>query len=471
MTWLLNRLAEHARQQPQAVALESADEQINFSDLRRRVRSLAETLRTAGVHRVALSGGNNPAWVIADLAAQALGIPVVPVPPFFSHQQRQHLLRSAGLDAVYDSDNQALTLTGITPADAEPGLAKITFTSGSTGTPKGVRLTDDMVQRTVTALATALAPHAGHRHLALLPLATLLENVAGVYVPLWLGARVLLPDLPSLGFTGSSQLTPRQLLGGLQQWRPHSLILVPELLRVLVAMADAGAPIPESLQFIAVGGGKVDPALLARARDHGLPVYEGYGLSECGSVVALNLPGADRPGSVGRILPQARARIDDQGEIHIRGTVMRGYLDQPAGDEWPTGDLGHLDSDGFLHVHGRRKNLLITSFGRNVNPEWVESAFQSCSGIQNIIVQGDGEPRLSAVVVAMENTTLKQISEQIETVNRRLPDYARVAAVTLADQPFTADNGLATANGRPRRDAIAERYPPKSAISTSHSYA
>ncbi len=124
-----------------------------------------------------------------------------------------------------------------------------------------------------------------------------------------------------------------------------------------------------------------------------------------------------------------------------------------------------------MDVHGRGKNLLITTFGRNVNPEWVESAFQSCSGIQNIIVQGDGEPRLSAVVVAMGDTTLEHISAQIETVNRRLPDYARVAAVTLADQPFTADNGLATANGRPRRDAIAERYPPPSAISISHSHA
>lgn len=463
MTWLLEHLARHARQTPQAVALENAEQTLTYRDLQQRVKSLAAVLRTAGVKRLALCGGNSPAWVIADLAAHGLGLPVVPVPPFFSDQQKRHLIQEAGLDASYNSDTQRLTLTGIQPTRREPGLAKVTFTSGSTGTPKGVRLGDEVLERTVTSLATALSPHAGRRHLALLPLATLLENIAGVYVPLCLGARVLLPDLPSLGFTGSSGLDPKALIGGLHRWQPHSLILVPELLRALVMMADAGAPMPDSLQFIAVGGGKVDAGLLQRVRAHGLPVYEGYGLSECGSVVALNLPGADRPGSVGRVLPHAQARIDAHNEIHVSGSVMRGYLSQHAGDEWPTGDLGRLDENSFLYVDGRRKNLLITAFGRNVNPEWVESAFQDCAAIQTIVVQGDGEPRLSAVVVAAGNAELHQVEEQIESVNAGLPDYARVTAIVLTRQRFSVENGLATANGRPRRDAIADRYPVKSA--------
>ncbi|GAA5126172.1 AMP-binding protein [Alloalcanivorax gelatiniphagus] len=464
MTWLLDRLAAHARHQPRAVALEDAHGEITYSALHLRVARQAERLRAAGVRRLALAGGNSPAWVVADLAAQQLRIPVVPVPPFFSDEQRRHLMHEARLDHRYDTDGDQLTATGVAPASSG-GPAKITFTSGSTGTPKGVCLDDDHLRRTVIALADALAPHAGARHLCVLPLATLLENVAGVYVPLWLGARVMLPDLASLGFNGSARLDPAAFAAALQQWRPHSVILVPELLRVLTMMAGQGVAPPPSLRFIAVGGGKVDPGLLTAARHLGLPVFEGYGLSECGSVVALNVPGADRPGSVGRVLPHARVRVDEHGEIHVRDAVMQGYLDQPAGDEWPTGDLGRLDADGFLYVHGRRKNLLITAFGRNVSPEWVETAFQVCTTVHGLVVQGDGEASLRAVVVPLPGADPHQLRAQIARVNEGLPDYARVTRIAIAEAPFTVNNGLATANGRPRRDAIAQRYPDSSFIS------
>ena len=459
MTWLLERLALHARQHPEAVALETADGVLSYAALQARVNQQARHLHAADVRRLALEGGNGINWVVADLAAQSQGIPVVPVPPFFSEEQRRHLVNSARLDALYRADEDRLTHTGVAGIRAADDLAKITFTSGSTGTPKGVRLSGDHLRRTVTALADALAPHAGERHLCVLPLATLLENVAGVYVPLWLGARVLLPDLASLGFNGSSRLDPAAFARGLHRWQPHSLILVPELLRVLVMMAEAGTPPPASLRFIAVGGGKVDAHLLGRARALGLPVYEGYGLSECGSVVALNLPGADRPGSVGQVLPHARVRIDGDGEIQVRDAVMTGYLDEDAGDEWATGDLGRLDDDGFLYVNGRRKNLLITAYGRNVNPEWVESAFQGCDTLLSLVVQGDGEAALSAVVVPAPGANRERLYAQIEAVNATLPDYARVTRVVIAEQPFSVDNGLATANGRPRRDAIARQYP------------
>lgn len=128
-----------------------------------------------------------------------------------------------------------------------------------------------------------------------LPLATLLENIAGVYLPLSLGATVVLEPLASLGFTGSSQLDIPRLLAVINRVRPHSVILVPELAAVLVSAAETGALDTASFQFVAVGGGKVSPRMLERARAVGLPMYEGYGLSECGSVVALNVPGAAWP--------------------------------------------------------------------------------------------------------------------------------------------------------------------------------
>ncbi len=244
MTWLLERLATHARQRPSAVALEDAKGVVTYAALHRRVGERAARLSDAGVRRLALAGDNGVDWVVTDLAALSLGVPVVPVPPFFSDDQRRHLSNEARLDAFYQADQDRLTPTGVAGVRATGDLAKITFTSGSTGTPKGVRLTGDHLRRTVTALADALAPHAGERHLCVLPLATLLENVAGVYVPLWLGARVLLPSPATLGFTGSSRLDPAAFAEGLHRWRPHSLILVPELLRVLVMLAANGAPPP-----------------------------------------------------------------------------------------------------------------------------------------------------------------------------------------------------------------------------------
>ena len=130
---------------------------------------------------------------------------------------------------------------------------------------------------------------------------------------------------------------------------------------------------------------------MTAARVAGLPAYEGYGLSECASVVALNAPGAVREGSVGRVLPHATLRIDEAGEIHVRGATMLGYLGEEGAspEEVATGDLGFINDDGYLYVQGRRKNLLITSLGRNVSPEWVERELLAHTSIGQAVVFGD----------------------------------------------------------------------------------
>src|SRR5690606_20978777 len=109
-----------------------------------------------------------------------------------------------------------------------------------------------------------------------------------------------------IGLRGSSGLDPDRLLRTLHEVRPHSLILVPQLLFALVSAGERGLLPPISLRFVAVGGAHVAPQLLRRAEALGIPVYEGYGLSECASVVCLNTPGGRRVGSVGRPLGHAR---------------------------------------------------------------------------------------------------------------------------------------------------------------------
>jgi long-subunit acyl-CoA synthetase (AMP-forming) len=258
-----------------------------------------------------------------------------------------------------------------------------------------------------------------------------------------------------------SQLEVGRLLDTIATHAPESVILVPELLRVLVTAAEHGWPVPSSLRFAAVGGATVSTGLLARAEALGLPVYEGYGLSECASVVCLNTPVARRAGTVGQPLPHARVRIDAAGEVRIAGTTMLGYLgsEAPSAGEVASGDLGELDPDGFLRLHGRARNLIVTSFGRNVSPEWIESELSQRLDGWPVLVHGEARPYVVALFAGGTDTLGDEAIERaIESANTGLPDYAQVRDWCRAPEPFTFAAGLLTSNGRLRRTAIVARH-------------
>jgi len=480
---ILAALAAHAARTPSAPALIGDRETVDYATLHDRVDRLSQWLVLQGVRRCALLGENSPEWLVADLAAWKAGVVLVPVPPFFTDAQRAHVLSAAGIEhllfcgddvAGVPGDRMATPISGIglmrlahhaAATSVSPGTCKITFTSGTTGTPKGVCLDSAQLDAVTEALAARIheAPclaDAVDTHFTLLPLATLLENVAGAYVPLLLGKRIVVRSGEHTGLTGSSQLDLARLVSTLHRDQPNSLIVLPQILRGLVIAAAKGVPMPSSLRFIAVGGATTAPSLLRRARSLGLPVYEGYGLSECASVVALNAPGSDEVGTVGRVLPHVAVRIVD-GVIEVKGNTFSGYLGQTEVSDSPwldTGDLGHIDDDGFLHVTGRRKHLLITGFGRNVSPEWVEAELSVSPLIAQVMVVGEGQSHLGAIVVPSRDIPYENLAVEIALANARLPDYAWVRRFTVADQPFTAENQLLTDNGRLRRDRIAARY-------------
>ncbi|HEX6295012.1 MAG TPA: AMP-binding protein [Burkholderiales bacterium] len=425
------------------------------------------------MNALGLLADNGPDWVAVDLDAQAAGIPLVPLPAFFTAAQLAHAVASTGMDALYcTSEGIALALgfhrtsdprwyrREAAPVPLPPCTAKITFTSGTTGAAKGVCLTAAAQRAVARSLAEATRGLGIQRHLCLLPLAVLLENVAGVYTPLAAGAQWIAPPLAEVGLSGSAGFDPRACLAAIERHEAHSIIVLPQMLAALTNLLERGiSPVPRSLRFVAVGGARVSPALIERARALGLPVYEGYGLSECASVVALNTPQADRRGSVGRPLPHLGVRIAEDGEIAVSGTGFLGYVGQPfAEPEFLTGDLGRLDADGFLHVEGRRKHLLITSFGRNVAPEWPEAELLAGAALAQAAVFGEGRPQLCAVLVPAPAASDAAIAEQVGAANARLPDYARIRQWVRAETPFAPQNGLATANGRVRRDAVWERY-------------
>jgi long-subunit acyl-CoA synthetase (AMP-forming) len=454
---------------------------VNAHTLEERVERLAQGLARACPRVLGLLADNGPDWLAADLAAERVGVPLVPLPAFFTLAQLRHAVAASGMDALLGESPETARALGFgTPAsiegstlgwfrrDAAPvalpdATTKITFTSGTTGTPKGVCLGAAQQRALALALEQAMRPLRIGRHLCLLPLAVLLENVAGARTALLSGAECAAPPLAAVGVSGATGFDPLACLVAIEHLRAESVIMLPQMMLALAAALEAGAPRPARLRFAAVGGAKVAPALLERARAAGLPAYEGYGLTECASVVALNLPSADRPGSVGRPLAHAQVRIAADGEILVSGSRYLGYLgggeEAPANAWLPTGDRGRLDGDGFLHVEGRRKHVIITSFGRNVAPEWPEAELAAGGAIAQAAVFGEARPRLCAVVVPRSAAaTDAAIEAEVRRTNARLPDYAQVALWIRAEAPFSAENGLATANGRVCRDAVWSRY-------------
>ena len=449
-----------------------------YGELLAAVEALAAELRARDLTVLGLAANNGPSWLLVDLACQLAEVTLVPLPGFFSSQQLQHTIHVSGMQGLLtdmpahfadlfagDGSDQLVGLTLLLADSAHPAVlpeatAKVTFTSGSTGTPRGVCLSNATQFATASALAESLLPLDCATHLCLLPLATLLENVAGAYTCWLLGGTVLAPGLERLGFSGSSQLDMARLCACIDELQPDSLILLPQILKALLEQVDQhGWQPPPSLRFVAVGGGKVSAELLRDAQRKSLPVYEGYGLSECGSVVALNLPDAERSGAAGKPLPHCEIAVRD-GEVMVRGPRYLGYLDgSHEREEWlATGDLGALDVDGFLHITGRRKNILISSYGRNISPEWIESELLRAAEILQCVVVGDARPYCCALVLARPGVDRAQLTRWIDTVNAQLPDYARIQRWALLTQPLTFAGGLLTANGRPRRDAIAARY-------------
>ena len=207
------------------------------------------------------------------------------------------------------------------------------------------------------------------------------------------------------------------------------------------------------------------PALLSRANQLGLPVFEGYGLSESASVVALNNVADHKIGSVGQLLSHLNIKLSDESEILVKGAGYLGYTNTESEktDEnqqtWlATGDIGYLDDDGYLFINGRKKNIFITSYGRNVSPEWVERDLTSTPVIAQACLFGEAKPWNTALIVSTADATSETINSAIDTINQSLPDYARVSKWLLALEPFSVTNKQLTPNGRLKRDAIWESY-------------
>ena len=469
MTRLLDAIRDHAEHRPGAIAIDGAVP-VDWATLAHILPLLAEdmTARFGDGRPVALQVDQGVGECLLDLALLEADIATIPLPAFFTPTQTDHALDAAGADIVL-SGPVTLSLDAYPALDvredrrhrpARPlpdGTARITFTSGSTGDPKGVCLSRAHLFGVACAVVETLGVHHAGRHLPVLPPGILLENVAGFHATMLAGGTYVALPQSAVGMADPFRPDVVAMLRAIDGHAITSLILVPEYLAGLVAaMRATGIRLPH-LTLVAVGGARIDPLLLDAAADLGLPVRQGYGLTECASVVALDDGDRASRGSVGQSIGANTIRLADDGEILIDGPLFLGTVGAPrTPGPLATGDLGRIDDAGRLWIEGRKSALIVTSHGRNVSPEWVEGVLMRQPAIFQAMVRGDGRATLDALVVP--SSPGADIDAAVAAANLALPAYAHVARWKVV-APFTPTTGLLTGNGRLRRAAIDAAYP------------
>ncbi len=422
----------------------------------------------------------------------------------------------------------------------DPGLATIIYTSGTTGVPKGVMLNHTSILAN-TQDATAILPITPDDiTLSFLPLSHGFERTAGLYTILRAGACItygggtvtITKDLGEVKPTlfccvpRVLELVYRRLLSE----RENASFLKRQILSWAIATGKAAGPLraidqplPLSLRlrhqladrlvfrklrellggrtrFLVSGGAPLSPEIARFFYGVGITVYEGYGLTEAGPVVACNIPGHTRLGTVGRRLPQVEVKIANDGEICARGpNIMKGYYNKPEetaqvidAEGWlHTGDIGTIDNDGYIAITDRKKDFLIPSNGENVAPQPIEGQLKQDPLIEEVCLIGDKRPYVTALIVP-NRTLLEALAQKhaishawpqllqqkefralfrrrIDEVNRVLPQYARIHHFTLLEEPFSQDRGELTPTMKvKRREVMHTRSADIEAMYTSH---
>ena len=486
---------------------------------------LAYILNDAGASVLAVAG-DDQRQKIAQIASE--------VP---SLRQVIHLDTDSAPDAGLPNRLATLSLTDLLasgehssrPAQpaSDPGLATIIYTSGTTGRPKGVMLSHTNMLANAEDAAAVLPLGEEDLTLSFLPLSHGFERTGGLYTILRAGGAIaygggiasLTDDLSvvrptilccvprvlervyqhMLGERESASFVKQKILSwALEVGRaagrartsdtalPFALSLQHGLADRLVFGALRSA-LGGRIRFLVSGGAPLNADLACFFHGAGIPVYEGYGLTEAGPVVACNTPDRNRVGSVGTPLPQVSVRIADDGEVCVRGpNVMAGYYNRPEdtaaaldAEGWlHTGDIGAIDAQGFLAITDRKKDLLITSQGENVAPQPIEGRFRQEPLIEEACLIGDQRPYLTVLLVpdrafveivanthgvsgewpdVLDHPTIRGLFQQcFETVNSSLPRHAQPRHFTLLAEPFSQVSNELTPTLKVKRRTVLQ---------------
>lgn len=417
--------------------------------------------------------------------------------------------------------------TVVKPSD----LLTIIYTSGTTGNPKGVMLSHHNMVTNVRASADCIPFGPGDIILSYLPLCHSFERMAGYYTAMSCGVTI--------AYAESIDTLSENLL----EVRPTIVTTVPRLFerihnRIMKQLADAptirrtifewgieagkryaaarkkGRPplvlgiarrlfdtlvyrkitsrTGGRIKFFVSGGAALPKELGIFFEAVGIPIIEGYGMTEASPVISVNRVDNYRFGTVGQTIPGVEVRIAEDGEILVKGpNVMLGYWNNEKetreaidADGWlHTGDIGCIDDSGFLSITDRKKHLFVTSGGKNIAPQPIENLIQQSHYVDQFILIGDRRMFCSALIVpdfdalreyARRNNLgnlskdllikspaiQKLIEDELDHLQKDLSTYERVRRFTLLDQPFTIENGEMTPSMKLRRRVIEEKFKP-----------
>ena len=365
-------------------------------------------------------------------------------------------------------------------------MSALLFTSGTTGTAKGVMLSHKNLTAAANASVLSMSYDMNNTFVSILPPHHSYEITCGEMAIQMLGAEILIND------------SLKHIMKNFAWYKPNALMLVPLIVETMhkkiwdevkkrkmekklkFAMglsnfllffgidkrqklfAQVTGAFGGNLKSIVCGGAPLSPQIIKDFYAFGITVLEGYGITECAPLVAVNSPGKVKFHSVGQPVKGCRVRIDKQdesdetGEICVSGdNVMMGYFKDPEAtkeafteDGWfRTGDIGYIDNEGYIFITGRKKNVIILSNGKNVFPEELEEHIAPIPEILEAVVtvrETNGEPVLTAICVPNPDLVTETDDEKvyalmkskIEEVNKTLPSYKKMLRVEVRREPF-----------------------------------
>jgi long-chain acyl-CoA synthetase len=507
---------------------------LTWSELAIDVRRLASALMTLGIEpgdRVALVSENRYEWIVCDLAFQISRAIHVPIHPTLTGPQIAWQLQHCGCRAAFlSSPGQVAKLAPL--ADELPGgiewvcfdaseaalagraiggfrdlcesgsaaqgeqmeqiarrevaqqsLATILYTSGTTGEPKGVMLTQGNLASNACSTIGAFGFVANQVRVNFLPLSHIFARTCDLYCWLVEGSRLALAESRETVLADCHAVQPTCLNGvpyfydkvyrGLCE---HGVENQPGSLKTALGGA---------IDKCCAGGAALPSHLYEYFHSQGVLLLEGYGLSESSPVITISTPTQHRRGSCGRAIPGVEVRIAGDGEILTRGPhVMGGYYQNPQAtaevlrDGWlATGDLGRLDDDGFLYITGRKKEIIVTSGGKNIAPVYLEALLTEDPLIMQAMIVGDGRSHLGALIVPTADALASELSRrhivvpqadalthsEVLTIYRQRIDqrlavvspHEQVRKFMLLARPFSIEAGELTPKLSLRRQQIA----------------
>jgi long-chain acyl-CoA synthetase len=437
----------------------------------------------------------------------------------------QELMERGGDHAGRNPDHVRRAAAAVTPDD----ILTIIYTSGTTGNPKGVTLTHRNLATNIISSAQVIDIGPTDRLLSFLPLNHSFERMAGYYTAMACGGTIAYAESVDTVRDNMLEVQPTVLTTVPRLFeRIHSRILrqvesgppmkrrifhwavevgrryhqarkrgdLTPALRVQHTIADAlvfsklRARTGGRVRFFVSGGAALPREFGEFFEAVGLTIVEGYGLTETSPVLTVNRLDSYKFGSVGQAIPGVELTIAPDGEILARGpNIMQGYWNDPAAtaevidrDGWfHTGDIGVMDSDGFVYITDRKKHLFVSSGGKNIAPQPIENLFLSSRYIDQFVLIGDRRMFLTALIVpdfdALREFASAQgmresaparlvalpavrslIDGEIQSLQRDLASFERVRKFTLLERPFTIEEGELTPSQKIRRKVVEEKY-------------